>query len=130
MREGTLHRTRQRSFTPASFLEEDFTVDFPDELDTSFFARVRAEQQGRDGVGWDGKRRGCWQPQQPPQLSLSSFAQEGVLPEELSTYPDEVFESPSEAALGVPETKAVQAQPALTGGALDRSELERSHLLL
>ncbi|KAM6424381.1 inactive rhomboid protein 1 isoform 2-T3 [Liasis olivaceus] len=93
VREGTLRRTRQRSFTPASFLEEDFTMDFPDELDTSFFAR------------------------------------EGVLPEEPSTYPDEVFESPSEAALRAPEAKALQAQPALTGGALDRSELERSHLL-
>ncbi|XP_032086363.1 inactive rhomboid protein 1 isoform X3 [Thamnophis elegans] len=93
-REGTLRRTRQRSFTPASFLEEDFTTtEFPDELDTSFFAR------------------------------------EGVLPEEPSTYPDEVFESPSEAALRVPEAKTLQAQPALTGGALDRSELERSHLL-
>ncbi|XP_070617672.1 inactive rhomboid protein 1 isoform X2 [Erythrolamprus reginae] len=90
-REGTLHRARQRSFTPASFLEED--TEFPDELDTSFFAR------------------------------------EGVLTEEPSTYPDEVFESPSEAALRVPEAKALQAQPALTGGALDRSELERSHLL-
>uniref|UniRef100_A0A8C5SA51 Inactive rhomboid protein n=1 Tax=Laticauda laticaudata TaxID=8630 RepID=A0A8C5SA51_LATLA len=94
MRDGALHRTRQRSFTPASFLEEDFTTEFPEEeLDTSFFAR------------------------------------EGVLPEEPSTYPDEVFESPSEAALRVPEAKALQAQPALTGGALDRSELERSHLL-
>ncbi|XP_026560298.1 inactive rhomboid protein 1 isoform X2 [Pseudonaja textilis] len=94
VRDGALHRTRQRSFTPASFLEEDFTTEFPEEeLDTSFFAR------------------------------------EGVLPEEPSTYPDEVFESPSEAALRVPEAKALQAQPALTGGALDRSELERSHLL-
>ncbi|KAM3827048.1 inactive rhomboid protein 1 isoform 4-T4 [Vipera latastei] len=93
VRDGTLHRTRQRSFTPASFLEEDFTVEFPDELDTSFFAR------------------------------------EGVLLEEPSIYPDEVFESPSEAALRVPEAKMLQVQPALTGGALDRSELERSHLL-
>lgn len=42
MRDGTLRRTRQRSFTPASFLEEDFT-EFPDELDTSFFARVGVE---------------------------------------------------------------------------------------
>ncbi|XP_058013297.1 inactive rhomboid protein 1 isoform X1 [Ahaetulla prasina] len=93
MRDGTLRRTGQRSFTPASFLEEDFTTEFPDELDTSFFAR------------------------------------EGVLPEEPSTYPDEVFESPSEAALRVPEAKTLQGQPTLTGGALDRSELERSHLL-
>ncbi|PKU37022.1 inactive rhomboid protein 1 isoform x2 [Limosa lapponica baueri] len=62
VKDSTLRRAQRRSFTPASFLEED-TVDFPDELDTSFFAR------------------------------------EGVLHEELSTYPDEVFESPSEAAI-------------------------------
>src|SRR4029434_1431457 len=35
----TLRRAQRRSFTPASFIEEDFP--FPDELDTSFFARVR-----------------------------------------------------------------------------------------
>ncbi|KAB0401606.1 hypothetical protein E2I00_007264, partial [Balaenoptera physalus] len=81
---------KRRSFTPASFLEED-TADFPDELDTSFFAR------------------------------------EGVLHEELSTYPDEVFESPSEAALKDWERAPEQAD--LTGGALARSELERSHLM-
>ncbi|KAM7149770.1 inactive rhomboid protein 1 isoform 2-T2 [Molossus nigricans] len=93
VRDGTLRRVQRRSFTPASFLEED-TADFPDELDTSFFARVR----------------------------------EGVLPEELSTYPDEVFESPSEAALKDWEKAPDQAD--LTGGALDRTELERSHLML
>ncbi|KAK7804048.1 hypothetical protein U0070_015774 [Myodes glareolus] len=91
IRDGTLRRGQRRSFTPASFLEEDM-VDFPDELDTSFFAR------------------------------------EGVLHEELSTYPDEVFESPSEAALKDWEKAPEQAD--LTGGALDRSELERSHLML
>uniref|UniRef100_A0A8C0ZS48 Inactive rhomboid protein n=1 Tax=Castor canadensis TaxID=51338 RepID=A0A8C0ZS48_CASCN len=91
VRDGTLRRAQRRSFTPASFLEED-TVDFPDELDTSFFAR------------------------------------EGVLHEELSTYPDEVFESPSEAALKDWEKAPEQAD--LTGGALDRTELERSHLML
>ncbi|XP_064448254.1 inactive rhomboid protein 1 isoform X6 [Mirounga angustirostris] len=91
VRDGTLRRAQRRSFTPASFLEED-TADFPDELDTSFFAR------------------------------------EGVLHEELSTYPDEVFESPSEAALKDWEKAMEQAD--LTGGALDRSELERSHLML
>lgn len=37
-REATLRRAHRRSFTPASFIEED-VVDFPDELDTSFFAR-------------------------------------------------------------------------------------------
>ncbi|XP_066496419.1 inactive rhomboid protein 1 isoform X2 [Tiliqua scincoides] len=93
VRDSTLQRAQRRSFTPASFLEEDLT-DFPEELDTSFFAR------------------------------------EGVLHEELSTYPDEVFESLSEAAARDAEVKPPQAQPGLTGGALDRSELERSHLML
>ncbi|XP_062955731.1 inactive rhomboid protein 1 [Cynocephalus volans] len=91
VRDGTLRRAQRRSFTPASFLEED-TADFPDELDTSFFAR------------------------------------EGVHYEELSTYPDEVFESPSEAALADWEKSVEQTD--LTGGALDRSELERSRLML
>ncbi|KAG7265877.1 hypothetical protein CRUP_016140 [Coryphaenoides rupestris] len=53
----------RRSFTPASFIEDDI-MDFPDELDTSFFAR-------------DVLMHG----------------------EEMSTYADEVFESPSEAAM-------------------------------
>lgn len=39
LRESTLRRAQRRSFTPASFMEED-VVDFPDELDTSFFGRV------------------------------------------------------------------------------------------
>ncbi len=39
LRESTLRRAQRRSFTPASFMEEDM-ADFPDELDTSFFARV------------------------------------------------------------------------------------------
>lgn len=39
LRDSTMRRTQRRSFTPASFMEED-VVDFPDELDTSFFARV------------------------------------------------------------------------------------------
>ncbi|XP_053220054.1 inactive rhomboid protein 1 isoform X1 [Podarcis raffonei] len=99
VRDSNLHQAQQRSFTPASFLEED-TGDFPEELDTSFFAR------------------------------------EGVLHEELSTYPDDVFESPSESAIKDAEAKLPQLQPqpqpepGLTGGALDRTELERSHLML
>lgn len=43
LRESTLRRAQRRSFTPASFMEED-VVDFPDELDTSFFARVRRDK--------------------------------------------------------------------------------------
>lgn len=41
----------------------------------------------------------------------------------MSTYADEVFETPSEAALKLDESE-------LTGSALDKNELERSHLML
>ncbi|XP_064178894.1 inactive rhomboid protein 1 isoform X1 [Anguilla rostrata] len=93
LREGTLRRAQRRSFTPASFLEED-TVDFPDELDTSFFAR------------------------------------DALMHEELSTFADEVFESPSEAAIKEAESSKVLDDSDMTGSALDKSELERSHLML
>ncbi|XP_058477812.1 inactive rhomboid protein 1-like isoform X3 [Solea solea] len=79
-------RQRRRSFMPPSFFEDD-TVDFSDDLDTSFFTR-------------DG------------------------LHDEMSTYADEVFETQSEAAL-----KHVD-ESELTGSALDKNELERSHLML
>ncbi|XP_041133866.1 inactive rhomboid protein 1 isoform X2 [Polyodon spathula] len=92
-KESTLRRAQRRSFTPASFLEED-TVDFPDELDTSFFAR------------------------------------DGALHEEMSTYPDEVFESPSEAAIKEAESSKALGETDLTGSALDKNELEKSHLML
>lgn len=49
--------------------------------------------------------------------------QEG-LQDELSSYADDVFETVSEAAL-----KQVD-ESELTGSALDKSELERSHLML
>ncbi|XP_055746266.1 inactive rhomboid protein 1-like isoform X3 [Salvelinus fontinalis] len=94
-REGAARRCRRRSFMPVSFLEDD-TVDFPDELDTSFFAR-------------DGLRRGD---------------------EELSTYADDVFDSPSEAAIKEEESNTAADESDLTGGALDKNELERSHLML
>lgn len=45
IRDSTLRRAQRRSFTPASFMED--IVDFPDELDTSFFARVREEKPTR-----------------------------------------------------------------------------------
>ncbi|TWW81525.1 Inactive rhomboid protein 1 [Takifugu flavidus] len=83
---STAHRCRRRSFMPPSFFEED-SVDFLDDLDTSFFNR------------------------------------EG-LHDELSSYADDVFETASEAAL-----KQVD-ESELTGSALDKSELERSHLML
>ncbi|KAM9716968.1 inactive rhomboid protein 1 isoform 2-T5 [Menidia menidia] len=84
--ESTPGQCRRRSFVPPSIFEDD-TVDFPDELDTSFFTR-------------DG------------------------LPEELSSYADEVFETPSEA-----EIKQLD-ESVLTGSALDKNKLERSHLML
>ncbi|XP_061561976.1 inactive rhomboid protein 1 isoform X4 [Phycodurus eques] len=84
--EGSTGRYRRRSFLPPSFFEDD-TVDFPDDLDTSFFT----------GEG---------------------------LPDELSSYADEVFETASETACQQPD------EGELTGGALDRNELERSHLML
>ncbi|XP_030630123.1 inactive rhomboid protein 1 [Chanos chanos] len=93
LREGTMRRTHRRSFTPVSFLEED-TMDFADELDTSFFAR------------------------------------DGLIHEEFSTYTDEVFESPSEAAIKDTEPGTESNERNLTGSALDRTELERSHLML
>ncbi|KAJ0015759.1 hypothetical protein NQD34_014049 [Periophthalmus magnuspinnatus] len=41
--EDTAGRCRKRSFMPPSFCEDD-TVDFPDDLDTSFFARANINQ--------------------------------------------------------------------------------------
>ncbi|TRY83731.1 hypothetical protein DNTS_003948 [Danionella cerebrum] len=92
LREGTLKRAHRRSFTPASFIEED-VMDFPDELDTSFFAR------------------------------------DILMQEELSTFHDEVFESPSDSTMKDVESKQLD-ESELTGSALDKSELERSHLML
>ncbi|XP_043089911.1 inactive rhomboid protein 1 isoform X4 [Puntigrus tetrazona] len=92
LREGTLRRAHRRSFTPASFIEED-VVDFPDELDTSFFAR------------------------------------DVLMQEEMSTFHDEVFESPSDSTMKDVDSKQLD-ESELTGSALDKSELERSHLML
>ncbi|KTF75341.1 hypothetical protein cypCar_00042365, partial [Cyprinus carpio] len=92
LREGTLRRAHRRSFTPASFIEED-VVDFPDELDTSFFAR------------------------------------DALMQEEMSTFHDEVFESPSDSTMKDVDSKQLD-ESELTGSALDKSELERSHLML
>ncbi|XP_047465840.1 inactive rhomboid protein 1 isoform X6 [Mugil cephalus] len=84
--DSTAGRPHRRSFMPPSFFDDD-TIDFPDDLDTSFFTR-------------DG------------------------LQDDLSSYADEVFETPSEAAL-----KELD-EGELTGSALDKNELERSHLML
>lgn len=50
--------------------------------------------------------------------------------EELSTYADEVFESPSEEAMKEAELSDKKDETELTGSALDKTELERSHLML
>ncbi|XP_068161800.1 inactive rhomboid protein 1 isoform X3 [Antennarius striatus] len=84
--DSTAGRCPKRSFMPPSFFEDD-TLDFPDDLDTSFFTR-------------DG------------------------LQDDLSSYADDVFETPSEAALQQLDDSE------LTGSALDKNELERSHLML
>ncbi|KAF3853322.1 hypothetical protein F7725_014010 [Dissostichus mawsoni] len=84
--DGAAGRCRKRSFMPPSFFEDD-TIDFPDDLDTSFFTR------------------------------------EG-LHDELSSYADDVFETPSEADIDPLD------ESDLTGSALDKNELERSHLML
>ncbi|XP_016316859.1 inactive rhomboid protein 1-like isoform X2 [Sinocyclocheilus anshuiensis] len=93
LREGATRRVHRRSFATASFLDED-TVDFPDEFDTSFFAK------------------------------------DGLAHEELSTYADEVFESLSEAAIKETDASRAGDERDLTGSALERTELERSHLML
>lgn len=53
-----------------------------------------------------------------------------MMQEELSTYADEVFESPSEAAMKDAEPSNKKDEAELTGSALDKTELERSHLML
>nr|XP_055032442.1 inactive rhomboid protein 1 isoform X1 [Misgurnus anguillicaudatus] len=93
LRECTVRRVHRRSFATASFLDED-TVDFPDELDTSFFAK------------------------------------DGLPHEELSTYADEVFELSSEADVKETDGTTAADERDLTGSALDKTELERSHLML
>lgn len=120
LREGTLRRAHRRSFTPASFIEED-VVDFPDELDTSFFARVSKTNKPHT------------------HLLLGDFfeyvclwcvwPQDALMQEELSTFHDEVFESPSDSTMKDVDSKQLD-ESELTGSALDKSELERSHLML
>ncbi|XP_056433124.1 inactive rhomboid protein 1 isoform X2 [Gadus chalcogrammus] len=58
------------------------------------------------------------------ELDVSFYTGEG-LPDELSSYADEVFETPSEA-----EIYQQEEEREITGSALDKSELERSHLML
>uniref|UniRef100_A0A8B9KGR4 Inactive rhomboid protein n=1 Tax=Astyanax mexicanus TaxID=7994 RepID=A0A8B9KGR4_ASTMX len=64
------------------------------------------------------------------EQDTSFFTRDGLVQEELSTYADEVFESPSEAAIRVNNTDKVGDELDLTGSALDKTDLERSHLML
>ena len=58
-------------------------------------------------------------------------SQDILMQEEMSTYADEVFESPSEAAMKEAEPNSSKKdETELTGSALDKTELERSHLML
>ncbi|KAI4822144.1 hypothetical protein KUCAC02_007706 [Chaenocephalus aceratus] len=66
----------------------------------------------------------------PDELDTSFFARDTLMQEELSTYADEVFESPSEAAMKEDEPCSQMDETELTGSALDKTELERSHLML
>ncbi|KAM4716345.1 inactive rhomboid protein 1 isoform 5-T7 [Anableps anableps] len=59
----------------------------------------------------------------PDELDTSFFTRDGFQ-EELSSYADDVFETPSEADLKQLDDGA------LTGSALDKSKLERTHLML
>ncbi|XP_062859880.1 inactive rhomboid protein 1 isoform X2 [Trichomycterus rosablanca] len=93
LKEGTINRIHKRSFALNSYIEDD-TVDFLDELDTSFFTR------------------------------------DGLIQEELSTYVDDVFESPSEAAFHENDASKLPDEMGLTGSALGKPELERSHFML
>ncbi|XP_036409259.1 inactive rhomboid protein 1 [Megalops cyprinoides] len=93
LREETLCQTQRRSFSPASFLEEE-GGDTSEDVDTSFFTR-------------DGPTRG-----------------------DLSTYADEVFETPPVAVVKEMEPNGVTEENDLTGSALDKNELERRHLML
>lgn len=49
--------------------------------------------------------------------------------EEMSTIHDEVFESPSDSTMKDVDSKQLD-ESELTGSALDKCELERSHLML
>lgn len=134
---------------PVSFLEDD-TVDFPDELDTSFFARVSNThtpvllhihaQIPHTLTQFLLFLFTSFPPPPSPLLSTplvsssssSSSMQDGLRrgDEELSTYADDVFDSPSEAAIKEEESNTAADESDLTGGALDKNELERSHLML
>lgn len=57
------------------------------------------------------------------------FAQDGLMQEEMSTFHDEVFESPSDSTSKDMDSKQLD-ESELTGSALDKNELERSHLML
>lgn len=63
-------------------------------------------------------------------VKLFVCVQDGLVQEELSTYADDVFESPSEAAIRENDANKMPCETDLTGSALGKPELERSHLML
>ncbi|XP_035253095.1 inactive rhomboid protein 1-like isoform X3 [Anguilla anguilla] len=66
----------------------------------------------------------------PEELDTSFFTKDRSVREELSSYPDEVFESPSNGSVKEAEPLRVAEDSDLTGSALDKNELERSHLMM
>ncbi|XP_076856430.1 inactive rhomboid protein 1 [Brachyhypopomus gauderio] len=64
------------------------------------------------------------------ELDTSFFTKDGLVQEELSTYMDDVFESPSEAAIRESDVSQAPEEADLTGSALGKTDLERSHLML
>lgn len=65
------------------------------------------------------------------ELDTSFFTRDDLVQEELSTYADDVFESPSEADIREKDnTSKAENEAELTGSALGKPELERSHLML
>ena len=62
--------------------------------------------------------------------SLYVSAQDAFMHEDQSTFADEVFESPSDATLQDSDLSKQLDESDMTGSALNKSDLERSHLML
>ncbi|XP_061081155.1 inactive rhomboid protein 1-like isoform X2 [Conger conger] len=66
----------------------------------------------------------------PGELDTSFFTRDRSVREELCSYADEVFESASNGLVKEAEPLRVAEDSDLTGSALDKNELERSHLMM
>ncbi|KAG9334917.1 hypothetical protein JZ751_006314 [Albula glossodonta] len=66
----------------------------------------------------------------PEELDTSFFTRDRSAREELSSFADEVFESPADGVVRETEPLRVAEDSDLTGSALDKSELERSHQMM